>query len=856
MNRLLPLFLLFITPLLSLQASALGNNSAAISMLQTCPSATGITVTENLGSTVTFQWNPVPEAVDGFIWRIFFQNQNPNLADPLQEGTIPAGSTTLTVENLEGLTNYRIVLISQCEFGNSTPTAQGGTILFTTGCAPLAPPTEVETFSQATANFNTNPNMPCWSEGTGAFVDGKTPNGANGTWLAGNFANNASNPNGLSARVNLWLNGNEWLYSPIIDLGDGSETYALEYDVIVTPFSGTAVAQSMGQHSVNVVISTDAGETWFTDDILLTYNNSNVPSATQTPTISLEGYTGNVMIGFHAERVSSNDIWFHIDNFRIVEAPSCFRPLFLNIFNEGLETAEASWPEVPGATEGYLLEVYFEDDDPEEDNPVFSEVIPAGETSAFITGLEEEEDYTAYLIANCGEDNGLSEAVVVDFSTIFAGVGCGAPITFDEFPFTTTDNTSNYLNFYSGQPGSDCGTTGNYLNASDVVYSFTAPQDAAVTINLSGLSGNNAGIFVYESCNDIGVNCYEGFANGFTTAPIELFEVPVIEGNEYKIVISSTTTQSLGYTMQVDLVTCPRPSNLGSTVVGIGQLELDWNGNGTETQWEVQYGPQGFEFDSDDAVSVIVDEEELFIEDLPSSEQFSFAVRSLCGEDDFSLWSPRANFRTPIIPVEINVGEQVFESYCYGNLDFKEWLFVSSADPIELGIVLEIESGSVVDNQFDSDRFMLFDGFSDDGILLWDTDSDGKDLAGQTFVSTTGAFYMMLTSDIAQSCQGGQPSVGIPEPFEMTVSSPTFSTFDFDAFMFSYYPNPASSNVQMSAVNPIQQIAIYDLRGRKLAEFSPNANNFTVDVSTFQNGLYMLKATIEGKTETFKLIKK
>lgn len=855
MNKLLPLLLfLFVSNSTSVTANNINTkNSEAIALYQTCPGATGLVVTENISGSVSFAWNNVEDAVDGYNWRVFLTTQNPFTATPIQEGLLPAGSTSLTVENLNGLTQYRLVLISKCSFGDSAPTVSF--VVFTTPCSPLLPPTATENFSQATANFNTNANMPCWSEGTGAFVDGHMPNGANGTWLAGNFANNASNPNGLSARVNLWVNGNEWLYSPVINLGDGSETYALEYDVIVTPFSGTAIAPSMGLHTVNVVISTDGGATWFTDDILLTYNNSNIPNASQTPTISLEGYSGNVMIGFHAERVASNDIWFHIDNFRVVEAPSCFRPLFLSITNPGLETAEASWPEVSGALDGYNLEVYEDGDDPEVDEPVYSEIIPFGQTSTLITGLEEDEDYTAYIFANCGEENGVSDVVFKDFSTIFEGVGCGAPILIDELPYTTSDNTSSYLNFYVGQPGTDCGTAGNYLNANDVVYSFVAPQNAAVTINLSNITGNNAAVFVYESCNDIGVNCYAGSANGFNAVPIELFEVPVIEGNEYKIVISSTTTQNVVYQLDVTLITCARPSELDSQIVGVGEIELDWQGNGTETQWEVQYGEQGFAFDSEEATSLIVDEEFVVLNNLPSSTQFSYAVRAICEDDGFSLWSPSLNFRSPIIPVEVAGGEQVFESHCYGNLEFKEWLFVSTASPIE-SLILFFESGSVVDNQFDSDRFRLFDGFSEDGTLLWDTNLDGKDLSGNTFVASTGAFYMQLTSDIAQSCQGGQPSVGIPDPFDMTITSPTFSTSSFEAFQFSFYPNPVSNVLYLSSLSNIDSVTIYDIRGTKVISELPKNTSHTINTDALQNGIYLMNILIEGKSETYKLIKK
>ena len=69
-------------------------------------------------------------------------------------------------------------------------------------------------------------------------------------------------------------------------------------------------------------------------------------------------------------------------------------------------------------------------------------------------------------------------------------------------------------------------------------------------------NGTWSGLFVYESCADIGVNCYAGVANaGGGERLIE--ELPVMAGQTYYILISTwAAPQSVGYTLEITENTC------------------------------------------------------------------------------------------------------------------------------------------------------------------------------------------------------------------------------------------------------------------------------------------------------------
>src|SRR5699024_6080807 len=121
----------------------------------------------------------------------------------------------------------------------------------------------------------------------------------------------------------------------------------------------------------------------------------------------------------------------------------------------------------------------------------------------------------------------------------------------EPLPYNHTANTRDYGNNYFGEPGTDC-IAESYLDGNDVVYQFSPSVGAVYSIELSGLSSNNAGVFVYESCYDIGVSCIAGAVGNGTTADFGIDEVALNDGQDYFIVISTKTSSSTDYTITID----------------------------------------------------------------------------------------------------------------------------------------------------------------------------------------------------------------------------------------------------------------------------------------------------------------
>ena len=132
-----------------------------------------------------------------------------------------------------------------------------------------------------------------------------------------------------------------------------------------------------------------------------------------------------------------------------------------------------------------------------------------------------------------------------------AGQLCETAIDASTLPFSTTDDTANYFDDYSGSPGASCSSTSGYLNGDDVVYSYTATEDAVIAVDLTNIGSTYAGVFVYADCADIGTTCLDGATNLSSTADLS-FDFDAVSGETYYIVISTwASPQATTYTLDI-----------------------------------------------------------------------------------------------------------------------------------------------------------------------------------------------------------------------------------------------------------------------------------------------------------------
>ena len=81
------------------------------------------------------------------------------------------------------------------------------------------------------------------------------------------------------------------------------------------------------------------------------------------------------------------------------------------------------------------------------------------------------------------------------------------------------------------------------------------------------------------------------------------------------------------------------------------------------------------------------------------------------------------------------------------------------------------------------------------------------------------------------------------------------STKGFETSRVRIFPNPASNSLNIVSQGNIENISLFSVLGQKVLEKSPKTNNVTLNISDLQKGIYFVKATIEGKVSTTKIVK-
>lgn len=226
-----------------------------------------------------------------------------------------------------------------------------------------------------------------------------------------------------------------------------------------------------------------------------------------------------------------------------------------------------------------------------------------------------------------------------------AGNTCSDPIEITSLPYNTIDDTADYTSEYNGFPGTGCGTISAYLDGNEVIYAFTADFTGEVSLSMTP-DNSYAGVFVYEDCSDIGVACYaDAFAiNGNSTAELNLmFEVAA--GDTYYIVLSMWGTgddMSYGYEMDLETVSCSRPGLITLESVSFDETVISWDG--TAESYEYVLSTSNAE---PTTAGVITTDTQVVFDDLVEGTNYYFWIRSLCEDDEMSVWADPVSFRSP-----------------------------------------------------------------------------------------------------------------------------------------------------------------------------------------------------------------
>lgn len=85
------------------------------------------------------------------------------------------------------------------------------------------------------------------------------------------------------------------------------------------------------------------------------------------------------------------------------------------------------------------------------------------------------------------------------------------------------------------------------------------------------------------------------------------------------------------------------------------------------------------------------------------------------------------------------------------------------------------------------------------------------------------------------------------------VLASTLSTKNYNAFDFAVYPNPVKDNITINTQEPLRSVEIYNLLGKTV--FTAEKIQKSIDISSLDKGLYILKLTSEKGISTKKIVK-
>ncbi len=444
----------------------------------TCENPTGLTVSSVTltGATVAFgasSSNPL-----GYAYRVV-TGTNPVTASAIDSGFVT--TSPITVSNLMPSTPYTIYVATVCSPGDTATSFESTTLQ--TPCTTIPAPYihDVEsqnntTNSELTACWTSNPtnttSQTRWNVGSSTPSSGTGPTAPHsGSKFF--FLETSNGSTGDTAQ----------LFSPIIDVTSLSNPIIeFWYHMNGATITSLITFISVNSGPFNAIDSIVGEQQLAQGDPFLLRN------------IPLTGVTGNVQVKFEGYKGTSFTGDIAIDDFAVIEVPTCLAPTGLAATNGTASGATVTWNSVAGATAGYEYVV------DQNATPPAGMGTPTLDTFANVTGLSNTNVYYLHVRTNCGIANGYSMWSTTSFLLPISNDNyCGATDLIVNDPAVSFVNTTN-ATIDPTDPTNITSCTGANNN---VWYKFTTSAAGVYNVNsfapASGTDNMSAWLWLYTA---------------------------------------------------------------------------------------------------------------------------------------------------------------------------------------------------------------------------------------------------------------------------------------------------------------------------------------------------------------------
>ncbi|AXG73796.1 T9SS C-terminal target domain-containing protein [Flavobacterium arcticum] len=279
-------------------------------------------------------------------------------------------------------------------------------------------------------------------------------------------------------------------------------------------------------------------------------------------------------------------------------------------------------------------------------------------------------------------------------------------------------------------------------------------------------------------------------------------------------------------------------SNLGVEDSSLDNFIISWEDESSTTNlWDIRLDEAST---SQNSGWVEVDSEFVTIQDLQPNNYYVLKVRSVC--------------ETGVSGIE----EILFATdadWCEGQIftdpggvsgNYNENQYIARTfTPTEEGKVIRVTFNSFELEQ-GFDYLTIYNGATTTAPLI--NNYTGTSI--QNVVTSTaadGSLTFEFSSNESQNNAGWVASVECVNA-NASVNDNSFNNF-------TYYPNPATDLLNISAGEEITEIKVYAISGQLLFTKEVNAAQTTIDISALANGVYFFKAVNDNKETNFRVVK-
>ena len=360
--------------------------------------------------------------------------------------------------------------------------------------------------------------------------------------------------------------------------------------------------------------------------------------------------------------------------------PNCPHPSITSATAEGVITWEAS----TNAT-SYEIKYGVAGFDVETEGTLVQNLTGTTHT---LTGLASSTNYDVYLRAICSATNETSEwSVVASFTTACMPVVINATTSINEgFEGTSVPATCwsvVYANpsYPSGNAmthattyyysGSRSFRFSSYSSGSPYDQYLISPQlSCATTMDISfWYRRHNSGDNIQFGYSTTGSDTSDFIWGDWTSGSASTwynYEATVPANTKYVAIHYYGSYAYYAYIDDFQITktpTCPKPNTIATTATTPNSATLTWTENGTATEWNVLYGPTGFNPETEGTTVNANGTATVTLSDLTGNTVYDVYVRSVCVAGvDISGWSNVYTFRTECGTLSLPYSED-FSSY-------------------------------------------------------------------------------------------------------------------------------------------------------------------------------------------------